>query len=327
MPEFVIIAFTFILIAIAYWIYRCSRPLPWVVEQIKTFGTANIAHTALPKIIWTYWHSEELPLLVKQCIAGWRRLNPEYQVHVITAANMAHYVESIPEQLAHLNIAKQTDWLRLTLLKQYGGVWLDASIILTQPLAHWLEPKLRADNVEFTGFYLDKYNATTSYPVIDSWFLAAKPGSAFIVDWLQVFEQEVIINGTEQYLAKLAAEQRLAAYQQNITGPDYHTVHVAAQQVIQQADAAERYHLLLLRAEDSAFLLQQQLNWKRRRLYWRLLALNVENNVPVLIKLRGGERRKLEGYLKLGLYRRHSIVGRYLFGCNLTSAEQPVYLK
>lgn len=321
------IAVILVLFGVSYWIYRCSQPLPLVVKQVKTFGSAKIVHAAFPQVIWTYWHDAELPLLVKQCIVGWRRLNPEYHINVITAANMAQYVEYIPEQLAQLNIAKQTDWLRLTLLKQYGGVWLDASIILTKPLSCWLEPALSDDKVEFTGFYLDKYNATASYPVIDSWFLAAKPGSAFIADWLKVFQQEVIINGTEHYLTKLAAEQRLAAYQQNITGPDYHTVHVAAQQVIQQPNATAHYHLLLLRAEDSAFQLQQQLNWKRRRLYWRLLALDVENNIPALIKLRGGERRKLDGYLKLGLYRRHSIVGRYLFTRSVKSVEQPVYLK
>jgi mannosyltransferase OCH1-like enzyme len=34
-----------------------------------------------------------------------------------------------------LTLAKRSDWVRLELLNRYGGIWLDASTILTESLA------------------------------------------------------------------------------------------------------------------------------------------------------------------------------------------------
>lgn len=292
--------------------YRHNRLLPLPEQTTYRCGSTLIAPgKKIPKIVWTYWHNAELPLVVERCIQGWRKLNPEYTVHVLHADNLGDFIDDIPATLSQLNVAKQTDWIRLELLHKYGGIWLDSSTILTQPL-NWVESERQSNGAEFVGYYIDGFTTNKSFPVVESWFLAAPAGSRFIADWLHVFRKEVIEGGTENYLNALQTGGRYKAVTQAIGDPAYHTIHVAAQDIIQQHSATNSpYNLFLMKAEDSAFWLQVQAKWKRRPLYVRLLA-STTGGIPALIKLRGGERRKLEAYLKHGIFRKGSIAERYL---------------
>ena len=68
-----------------------------------------------------------------------------------------------------LNIV--VDWLRLYLVSRYGGVWLDASIVLRVPLDGLVQHRAR----DFVGFYMAGWNARPDARVVESWFLAAPP--------------------------------------------------------------------------------------------------------------------------------------------------------
>lgn len=299
---------------LAGWVWRASRPLSKKPPRMVTIGQDGqntVSTQAPPKIIWTFWHDAQVPEVVFRCIAGWRQLNPHYQVHLVTVDSMHAWLDEIPSNLADYEITKQADWLRLALLAQYGGVWIDASIIMTRPLDSWLPALFKQQQGSYVGFYLERYNSDPTYPLIENWFIAACPGDPFIRDWLQLFRTEVIDQGTEHYLNKLRQAGVLDRYRQQFSNPSYHTMHVAAQQLLHRDDAEQRYGLTLLRAEDMAFKLQHASAWRRRRLFWRLLMLR-DRHLPPLIKLRGGERRKLEWYLQRHWYRRHSTVGRYL---------------
>lgn len=303
------------------WLAWRSRLAPLPPAQQRALGAAasvaqvhqEQAQVAVPRVVWTYWHEAQLPLVVARCIEGWRRLNPQYVVHVLHAGNLTQFLDEVPPTLARLNIAKQTDWVRLALLHRHGGIWMDASILLTQPL-DWVEQLRAHTHAEFVGFYLDGYTSDARYPVIESWFLAALPGSRFIAEWLELFRREAIDGDTANYLARLRQEERHVALAQKIGDPAYHTIHVAAQDVLQRhAPDAAPWRLTLLRAEDSAYWLQWQSGWKRRPLFARLLwARGDAAHWPALVKLRGGERRKLEAWLRHQCYRKGSLVAQAL---------------
>ena len=94
-----------------------------------------------PKIIWTcWWQGEEnLPPVVKECIDSIRKHCPDYELRIITAANMRDYVE-LPDYIVqkhkkgYIPRAHLADILRMALLVKYGGIWLDATVFLTAPL-------------------------------------------------------------------------------------------------------------------------------------------------------------------------------------------------
>lgn len=291
---------------------RRNRPIPVSNSaNERRLGPLQRADTAqeIPRTIWSYWHTTDVPDVVQRCTDNWRKLNPDFQVHLLNASTLHQYLPEIPHKLTRLQAPKQSDWIRLALLERHGGIWLDSSLFLTQPL-EWVLQKQQQERVDFLGYYLDRYTTDAHYPVIDSWFLAAPPSTAFIKNWLNIFTTEVVEKDTEHYLRKLIDSGRYETLAQRVGDPAYHTVHVAAQDAIQSA--TETYRLLLLRAEDGPYAFHLQSAWKRKRLYARLLAHPRPTSMPPLIKLRGGERRKLSFYLKWGLFRRDSIVGCYL---------------
>lgn len=95
------------------------------------------------KIIWQYWgqgiSSQNLPDIVRICFASVDKFKSGYKVIRITDQTISEYVEFPSEVLDKLKngIFTRTafsDLLRLALLCLYGGVWLDATILLTETI-------------------------------------------------------------------------------------------------------------------------------------------------------------------------------------------------
>ena len=93
------------------------------------------------KIIWTCWWQGEknAPKLVKKCINQMRFYANSYEVHVITADNVSDFIQ-IPQYIIEkhekgiIPHAHFSDIIRLMLLKEYGGVWIDSTIWMTDVL-------------------------------------------------------------------------------------------------------------------------------------------------------------------------------------------------
>ena len=92
------------------------------------------------KIIWQYWgqglDSQNMPDIVRICFASVDKFKSDYKVIRITDQTISEYVEFPSEVLDKLKngIFTRTafsDLLRLALLSLYGGIWLDATILLT----------------------------------------------------------------------------------------------------------------------------------------------------------------------------------------------------
>lgn len=99
------------------------------------------ASTAFPKIIWTCWWQGEqnLPPVIKKCIASIRKHCPDFELRVISADNMHDYIE-LPDYIlqkhkkGYISRTHLSDILRISLLEKYGGLWMDATVLLTAGL-------------------------------------------------------------------------------------------------------------------------------------------------------------------------------------------------
>lgn len=271
----------------------------------------------IPKIIWTYWHSEKIPLIVQKCIDGWRRFNPDYKINFINEINLRNYLDEVPNEIYGVDVTKRADWIRLALLKKYGGVWIDASIILTRDL-NWVDLEAKKYNANYIGFYLKGYTKNNNYPVIENWFMASSIDNEFINQWYDIFNNFVIKQGTDQYLNYLSDNGYCNEFYQGINDPYYHTMHVAAQHVMRNHSTKKllnyknNYRLHLLCAENSAYFYHTRSNWNRRSLFFKLLWNKINSDYPSLIKLRGGERRKINFFLKNKLFRKNTIADIFL---------------
>ena len=49
-------------------------------------------HKEIPKTIWTYWDSKDLPDFVSKCIDKWRRLHPDWYIPILNPDYLKDYL-------------------------------------------------------------------------------------------------------------------------------------------------------------------------------------------------------------------------------------------
>ena len=285
---------------------------PAQVRSLQLGGAPRQAGSGIPKVLWSYWNSESLPPLIQACADNWRAQAPDHELRMLTPATLRDWLPEGTDLrlLQRLPPFRQADWLRLQLLQAHGGVWIDASTLLTRGL-DWVHEQQAASGAEFVGFYIDRLSQRPEQPMVENWFMAAVPGSRFIAELNAEFERALAM-GEADYLRALREAGRFERVVQAIDPSlqEYLIMHVAASQLL-DADAS-RYRLQLQRAEDSAFSLQQALGWRKRHLYAKLALCPCPARVPALLKLRGNDRRVLEQQLQRRPARPGSLLQRYL---------------
>ena len=131
------------------------------------------------RVIWVCWLQgmEKAPEIVKRCVDSVKRNMPKYEVRVLTAENMFEYV-TLPEHIVRkykngtITFTHFSDILRTTLLVQHGGIWLDATVLLTD--------ELPAQMTEAPLFFLQKSKLQTVPHMGSSWMLVAHKGNAVL---------------------------------------------------------------------------------------------------------------------------------------------------
>lgn len=93
------------------------------------------------KVIWTCWWQGEkqAPAIVEKCIENMKEKANGYEVIVITKENYEDYVSLNPIFLEKMKSGKISlthfsDILRIALLKEHGGLWLDSTVFLNKNL-------------------------------------------------------------------------------------------------------------------------------------------------------------------------------------------------
>lgn len=249
-----------------------------------------------PKKIWTYWDNPiKIPNVVELCMASWKKFHPEYQIVLLTKKNYKGYV-TIPEELTthhNFNDSAQrfSDLIRLWVLAEHGGIWIDSTILLKGSMEEWLFPHY----AEFSGFYLDGFTKKKEFPVVESWFLACNKGSPFIRKWRDEFSRMAQFITVEKYIQSL---RHNGVDMQNIQNPNYLAIHVACQKVFQ----LEHYPLdsiYVQKAEDGPFRYLADTKWDSEKAV-ELACYSPEYQGPIM-KMRGSERDALEKRLDYDL--------------------------
>lgn len=90
------------------------------------------------KYIWVFWYQglQDAPLVVKKCILSIEKYKEDYEVIVLDKKNIKKYIEipdSILKKLENgiISLTHFSDILRMGLLSQHGGIWVDATCYIT----------------------------------------------------------------------------------------------------------------------------------------------------------------------------------------------------
>lgn len=112
------------------YLYELLLP---VIEKYKDMHDAGTKVENAP--VWVCWWTgvDTAPQLVQQCIRSIQKNAGNHPVNIITQENYSKYLE-VPDFMLERLYKKEigpahfADYLRVCLLEQYGGLWLDATM-------------------------------------------------------------------------------------------------------------------------------------------------------------------------------------------------------
>lgn len=115
--------------------------LPYFKSAEKVVITNNYSHKNDGPIWLFWWQGEDrMPPIVKRCLNSVKRNANGRKVILITKNNLKDYLQ-LSSRLIKLNethkipMAHFSDVIRFNLLKNYGGLWLDATILVTKQIS------------------------------------------------------------------------------------------------------------------------------------------------------------------------------------------------
>jgi Capsular polysaccharide synthesis protein len=241
----------------------------------------------IPKIIWTYWDDPNVPPLTQKCIENWKSMCPDYEVHLLNKTD-------VPDEYKHLTPERQSDWLRLDRIKRYGGVWLDATVILTEPF-DWIQGPGEA-----FMFYQEGMGKDKTQRMYETWFIASVPNSTFITSLFNEFDFacKTFGNDGDKYIEHLRknygndkTEDLLQNMFRGLSG--YLTIYICIQKVL-KIDGIDKNLITGFTSESGPLIYQGKHGWNHEKVIDDLLGPWPAEGVNKLLKLVGKDRKELE---------------------------------
>jgi hypothetical protein len=134
--------------------------------------------------LWVYWENKDgkpTPPIIELCLEIMRkRLSNNFRMVKLDQNNISEYIPEIKERkhiLDKLIIAHRVDYYRVLLLNKYGGLYLDADIIVLNDLGD-IKDKLR--EYDYIGFGCTGYRCTNGYGKPSNWAMASKANGIMI---------------------------------------------------------------------------------------------------------------------------------------------------
>lgn len=165
-----------------------------IIEKYKDLpiyplGDVN-AESEASTIIWMYWNdSTSIPEMVQSCMSLIVKNTNGLKVVLVTEATVSKYLqldEIIWRKYKGGKISRThfSDIVRIALLYKYGGVWMDCTLLLTQPL-----PRIVTESDFYTNKLLEKDTVNVCGGRWSTFFLACHKGNLMMRATLDVFTE------------------------------------------------------------------------------------------------------------------------------------------
>lgn len=156
----------------------------------------------LNKTIWLLWFQgwDNAPFLQKTVAKSWEHYNPEYKIQYLDMNNLKDFINDIDyiyDENKNISYQAKSDIIRMSLLKNHGGVWADSTFLCMQPLDNWIY-----DAIKPSGFWM--YHGKGAGMDIQygpcSWFIISVKNSYIISKWKEYTDNYWNINNyTDNY--------------------------------------------------------------------------------------------------------------------------------
>ena len=258
-----------------------------ILTVVLIFKSRSYFQGEIPKIIWSYWDDPNVPPLTQKCMDNWKRMCPEYEIKLLNKSD-------VPDEYKDLTPERQSDWLRLERLKTHGGIWLDASVILTESL-DWVQ-----GSGEALMFYQKAMAKDKDARMYESWFIASIPNGKFITALFNEFDFacRTFKNDGDKYIEHLKknyGSEKVEDILQNIFRGliGYLTIYICIQKVI-KIDKVDGNLIKGIPGEEGPILYQTKHRWNHENVVKDLIGPWPAEGVNKLVKLVREDRKHLQ---------------------------------
>ncbi|AQY10114.1 polyprotein [Lagenaria siceraria endornavirus-Hubei] len=152
-----------------------SNRLPTKPDYV-THGNRRI-----PKIVWSYWDKTEVAEFQVKMINNWYYHNQDYRIIILNEDTLLKMVG----KNTHALLMRQTpqfrsDWVRLFILSNFGGVWVDFSGLFTKSIHNLVEATVK-NSAGYCQISLNK--RTDKKIVLESWLIICVENCKTIQSW------------------------------------------------------------------------------------------------------------------------------------------------
>jgi hypothetical protein len=132
--------------------------------------------------IWSFWHdTDNIPKLVTKCVNSWKVQAPGWKICFLNLETVHNYIDINVNIYKSYKTAVLADIIRLKLLSKYGGLWIDASVLLHKPLTHIIHDMDRM-------FYFRLHG----HEHVECWFMYFPVKYCFIADiWVKSMQSVI----------------------------------------------------------------------------------------------------------------------------------------
>ncbi len=136
----------------------------------------------IPKVIHYCWFGKgELSPLIKKCISSWKKYCPDYEIIEWNESNFDININCwTKEAYDKKKYAFVSDYVRLYVLYNYGGIYLDTDVELTKNIDEFLLHEA------FSGFENEKY--------VPTGIIGSVPRHRVIKDFLEYYKDLHFVN-------------------------------------------------------------------------------------------------------------------------------------
>lgn len=141
--------------------------------------------------VFIYWTGSDYSLIkiLRKLIYLKSENETAYKVNFITRNNVKDYIKNLPECFDSLLPAHQADFIRVNVICDYGGIWLDSDVILMDNLSSLFNLIKEKD-----GFFIKQNNE-----IIYNGLFGSKPDTPLMLDWQNYINNILLIKKNNIY--------------------------------------------------------------------------------------------------------------------------------
>jgi len=253
----------------------------------------NNVQYELPKNIYCFWHDYETDNFIKLFIDNWKKKCNDWNIIVLHKNNVDEYTNGYMKKYNNLDNTKYSDFLRLYLLKEYGGVWIDIStIILNGKFLDDYRNEMIQNQYDCMLYEYSNRTVNKKYPYFESWFIMAPKNSRLINDWYNIFQDAFDI-GFVEFKKNILIPSGLDLSSTITTNENdiYLFIHACINYLMYNDN---HYNILIKNASESMFKIQNDTQWDNGKILNEICNKNFNNMYSV--KLVGNQRNYLKQY-------------------------------